>query len=210
MLRAEVLAGLGCVAAAAQADVYTCTDAQGRYLTADRPIMACNDREQRVLDSSGTVHRVIPPQMTGPQRAQYEAAQRQAELERQRARDAVRRDQVLLIRYPHQEAHDQARAAALEQSQTVIDAANAQLATLTKERRALDEEMQFYEKDPSRAPAALRRKISDNTQSMEIQRQAIASQQAERTRINERFDAELATLRKLWSAAGKPTAGTPQ
>ena len=209
LLRLAAAAALGCAGATAQADVYTCVDAQGRYLTADRPIMACNDREQRVLDSSGGVKRVIPPQMTGPERAQYEAARRQAELERQRARDAIRRDQVLLIRYPNQEAHDQARAAALAQSQTVIDAANAQLNVLAKERQALDEEMQFYEKDPSRAPAALRHKISDNTQSAEIQRQAIASQQTERARINERFDAELATLRQLWGAAARPPASAP-
>jgi len=204
--RLAAVAVLGCAGAAAHADVYTCIDAQGRYLTADRPIMACIDREQRVLDNSGAVKRVIAPQMTGPERAQYEAAQRQAELERQRARDAIRRDQVLLIRYPNQEAHDQARAAALAQSQTVIDAATAQLDTLAKDRKALDEEMQFYEKDPSRAPAVLLRKISDNTQSTEIQRQAIASQQAERTRINERFDAELLNLRQLWNAAAKPPA----
>ncbi|MDR0275478.1 MAG: DUF4124 domain-containing protein [Burkholderiaceae bacterium] len=202
-LRLAAVAVLGCAGAAAQADVYTCTDAQGHYLTADRPIMVCINREQRVLDSSGSVRRVIMPQMTGPELARYEAAQRQAELERQRARDAARRDQVLLIRYPNPQAHEQARAAALAQSQTVIDAANVQLENLTKERQALDAEMAFYEKDPSRAPAALRRKIEDNTQSAEIQRQAIANQQTERDRINERFDNELINLRQLWSAAAK-------
>jgi len=197
-LRLAAAVALGCAAGAAQADVYTCIDAQGRYLTADRPILACIDREQRVLDGTGTVKRVIAPQMTGPERAQFEANRRLAEIQRERERDAIRRDQLLVTRYPNQQVHDQARAAALAQSQHVLDAANAQLETLLKEQQSLRDDMAFYEKEPSSAPAALRRKVEDNAQNLEIQRQVITNQELERTRINERFDAELVTLRQLW------------
>ena len=198
-----------CLAAAgvAQAEVYTCVDARGQYLTSDRPILACLDREQRVLDSSGVMRRVIAPQMTSEERARHLASQQQAEEIRQRERDAVRRDQALVIRYPNQEAHDQARATALAQSQIVIDAADAQLGSLNKEREDLANQMAFFEKNPARAPVELRRKIEENAQTIEIQKQAIASQESERTRINARFDDELAHLRQLWSAAAaKQTA----
>ena len=60
--------------------------------------------------------------------------------------------------------------------------------------------MEFFSKDPSRAPASLRRRIETNTESLQQQQQAIADQQAERTRINARFDAELERLQQLWLA----------
>jgi len=208
VVRLAAFAALACAAAAARADIYTCIDAQGHYLTADRPILACNDREQRVLDSSG-VPRTLSPQMTAAERAQQDARKRQAEFDRQRANDAARRDQVLLIRYPDKKAHDQVRAAELAMSQAVIDAANAQLDELAEERQTLAKEMEFYKNDPSLAPPGLRRRIEDNAQSMEIQRQTIANQENERARINQRFDKELITLRQLWSAADRPLAGTP-
>ena len=49
--------------------VYTCTDAKGRKLTADRPIPECTDREQKVLNPSGTVKAKIGPTLTAQERA---------------------------------------------------------------------------------------------------------------------------------------------
>ena len=51
--------GAVCLALAAGASwaqvggIYTCTDANGRKLTSDRPIPACLDREQNVLNPQG-------------------------------------------------------------------------------------------------------------------------------------------------------------
>ncbi|WP_432214584.1 DUF4124 domain-containing protein, partial [Salmonella enterica] len=39
----------------AQGGIYTCVDAKGRKLTADRPILDCIDREQKELNASGQV-----------------------------------------------------------------------------------------------------------------------------------------------------------
>ena len=204
--RLLAVAALASAAGGAHADVYTCVDAQGRRLTADRPILSCLDREQRVLDNTGATKRILQPQMTAIEREQHQARERQAELDRQRARDSIRRDQALLNRYPDKAAHDEARAAALAQSQVVLDVASTKLQELLTERKALNQEMEFYQKDPSRAPAQLRRQIEDNAESTGIQRQAIARQQAERDKINERFDKELAYLRQLWEAARQPTS----
>ena len=76
--------------------IYTCVDAQGRRLTSDRPILACNDREQRELNSSGTTRRVIQPTMTASEREAREAREREAAVERQRAQNIIRRDQALI------------------------------------------------------------------------------------------------------------------
>ena len=69
--------------------IYTCVDAQGRRLTSDRPIMACNDREQRELSRSGTVVRVIGPTLTPKEREAEEARQRQAEKAREELAHAL-------------------------------------------------------------------------------------------------------------------------
>jgi hypothetical protein len=45
--------------------VYTCIDAKGRKLTADRPIPECTDREQKILNPSGTVKAKVGPSLDG-------------------------------------------------------------------------------------------------------------------------------------------------
>ena len=117
-------------AAAAQQGIYTCVDAQGRRLSADRPILACLDREQRELNRSGTTRRVIEPTLSTAEREAQEARKREAALSRQRARDMIRRDQALITRYPDAAAHDAARRAALAQTQAVVDAATARIASM--------------------------------------------------------------------------------
>lgn len=209
-LLAGALLALGSVDVTAQVaapspgnGIYTCVDAQGRRITSDRPILSCIDREQRELNRSGGTRRVIPPTLTAAEREAREAQEREAALTRQRARDAIRRDQALLSRYPDKAAHDAGRKEALAQTQLVIDAAERRLAELASERKALDDEMEFYRKDPAKAPFSVRRGIEDNTRAVEVQRRAIAGQLAERERINAGFDEEARRLEALW--AGRPT-----
>ena len=180
--------------------IYTCIDSTGKRLTSDRPIPACIDREQRVLSSSGTTKKVIGPTLSIAEREARDAREREAELVRQRAQEAVRQNRVLLARYPDKTTHDISRQEALSGTQSVIEAANTRVAELLQERKSLDDEMEFYRKDPSRAPASLRRRIEANTESLQQQQQAIADQRAERARIHARYDAELARLQQLWLA----------
>ena len=184
--------------------IYTCVDAHGR-LTSDRPIMACSDREQRELNRSGTTKRVIGPILTAKEREAEEARRREAELERQRARDAIRRDEALLTRYPNQAAHDEGRKQTLAQTQIVVDAAQGRIAELAKERKGLDDEMEFYRKDPAKAPAKVRRAVEANAEAVAVQQRAIDGQQAERARINAHYDAQLVRLKALWATHDKPT-----
>lgn len=202
---ALVLLGWGPVWAQPGA-IYSCTDAQGRRITADRPIADCIDRPQRELSSSGATLRVLPPTPTAAEREAQRAREREAALARQRARDAIRRDQVLLTRYPDRAAHEVERGKALAQSQGVAQAAERRLAELGDERRALDQEMEFYRKNPAQAPARVRRAIEDNEQAQQDQRRVIAIQLGEQARINARFDAEAAHLKTLWAAAGDAPA----
>lgn len=196
-----VLAGVGSLVSAltqAQA-IYTCVDARGRKLTADRPIPECLDREQKLLNSSGAVKGKMGPSLTAQERAEQEARDNQAAEEQARLNEEKRRDRALLVRFPNKEAHDKERVEALAQINQVKQAAIQHVKDLLRQREVLDTEMEFYKKDPSRAPAALRRQVDANSQNMAAQGRFIAMRDGELNRVNARFDEELVRLRQLWS-----------
>lgn len=178
--------------------VYTCTDARGRKLTSDRPIPECTDREQKVLNPSGTVRAKVGPTLTAQERADQELKEKREIEERNRSLDERRRDRALLTRYPGKEVHDSERREALAQISVVIQAAKNRLTELGRQRVSIDEEMEFYKKDPAKAPAYVRRQLEENVQSQAVQKRFIEEQEAEMSRVNARFDDELTRLRQLW------------
>ncbi len=189
----------------ASGSIYTCVDRNGRRLTADRPIPECLDREQRELSPSGTTRRQIGPSLTEIERAAQEAQRRKDEEERARVVEERRRERVLVARYPDKAAHDVERAAAIQVVDDVTATAEKRIVELKAERKKLDVEMEFYKKDPNKAPMTLRRKIGEVDESVAEQQRFIAGQEQEKRRVHARFDAELAQLRKLWDAQRTPS-----
>jgi hypothetical protein len=189
--------------------IYTCIDSQGRKLTSDRPIAECVDREQQELNPSGTVKRRIGPNLTATERAAQEAREKKAAGERARLAEQKRRDRALLIRYPTQAVHDKERAEALHQVDEVIKAAQKRLTQLDREHQVIEAELEFYKKDPARAPRDLLRRKEDTLRSMEVQKRFMLTQEEEKKRINTRFDLDLAKLRQLWALAA-PAAYVPE
>ncbi len=192
--------------------IFSCTDAKGRKLTSDRPIPECVDREQKVLNPSGTVRAKVGPTLTAQERAEAEARERVEVEARALQAEEKRRERALLVRYPSREVHDKERAEALAQVAVVIKAAKQRVEELQQDRRKFDEEMEFYKKDPSRAPSSIRRQIEDIVESMAVQKRFIADQDNEVRRINVRFDDELVRLKQLWltQSRGKPAAANPK
>jgi uncharacterized phage-associated protein len=183
--------------------VYTCVDAKGRKLTSDRPIPECTDREQKVLNPSGTVKAKVGPTLTAQEKAEQEQRDRRDAEEKGRAAEEKRRDRALLTRYPTKAIHDQEREEALSQVTVVIKAASTRLDELIRQRKLLDEEMEFYKKDPTKAPAYLRRQVEESAQSQAVQKRFITEQESEIRRINSRFDDELSRLRQLWTTISR-------
>ncbi len=207
------MAWVGAAAAqsGASGGIYSCIDAKGRRITADRPIAECLDRDQRVLGSTGVELRRVGPTLTESERAELENQRRQQQAEQRRMREERAREKALLARYPNQEAHGAALAAALEQAGQATEVAQQRLQELAKRRAALDTEMEFYAGDPAKAPAVLRRQVEDNRSSQEEQQRFIQQQEHEKLRIRKRFNDELVQLRPLWAAqaaqAAQPGAG---
>lgn len=179
--------------------IFTCVDGKGRNLTADRPIVECSDRVQKELSPGGLVKRQIPPTPTALERALEEENARKALEERNRLAEEKRRDRALLVRYPDRAAHDKERQAAIAQIDEVIAAANRHTVELVAQRKRLDGELEFFAKDPSKAPPELKRSFEENERRMAAQKRFVANQEAEKQRTNARFDEEQAKLTQLWA-----------
>lgn len=207
-----VLAGLwGSMSAQATAQgIYTCVDARNRQLTSDRPIPECLDREQKLLNPSGTVKARVGPTLTEQERLGQAAAAKKQIAQQAQLGEEQRRDRALLTRYPSQAVHEQERVQALGQIRMLIAAANQRIVAVHRQREAIDTEMEFYRKDPSKAPATLRRQVEESEKNLGAQKRFIAEQEAEIKRLTARFDEELARLQKLWlreaAASGIATA----
>jgi len=190
-------------------DIYSCVDARGRTITADRPIAECLDRTQRELSRSGMVKRQMGPSLTAHEQAALDEKEKLAAEIRAREAEDKRRDKALLQRYPTRAVHDQERTAALVQIDEVIKASSKRRVELADQRKAIASEFEFYVKDPSKAPGALKRKLEENESSAAVQQKFIQDQELEKKRLNQRFDEELVKLNHLWAQMHPPVNPNP-
>lgn len=184
--------------------IYTCVDAKGRRLTADRPIPECTDREQRELSGSGVVRRTVPPSYTAAEQAQREEAARKATEEANRLAEEKRRDRALLARYPNQAIHDKERSTAIQVVDDLILSASKRAQDLAQQRRSLQTEVEGFKGDESKVPVRLKRLIEENEAQQAAQKRFLTEQAAEKQRINARFDEELARLKTMWAQQATP------
>ena len=184
--------------------IFVCVDAKGRRITSDRPIPECLERDQRELSSSGVTKRIVRPHPTADEQARDEAIAQQEATARTKEADAKRRDRALLARYPSQRHHDAEREKQLALVDGSIAVIEQRGAELRKQQQGIQEEMEFYKGDPSKAPVWLKHRMADNSEQLASQKRLVADQMDEKKRINARFDEELLRLKQLLNAM--PTA----
>lgn len=181
-----------------QGGIYTCVDDKGRRLTSDRPIAACTDRTQKELNPSGTVKRQLGPTLTGEERLRRQEAARKAEEEQLRQAELRKRDRALFSRYPTQVAHDKERSDATEKVEESIRTAKRRLEDLALQRQKMVADEAKHKKDGTRPPASLKHDLDENSSLSTAQHRFISDKEAEKRRVNARFDEELAILRPQW------------
>ncbi|MEQ1804989.1 MAG: DUF4124 domain-containing protein [Burkholderiaceae bacterium] len=192
-------------AAWAGASIYQCIDSAGKRLTSDRPIAACTDREQRQLNPDGSTKRVIPPSMTSEERSAAESLERTEHAKRVTKKDEIRRDRILVSRFPSEAAHHAAREVALNDARRAVRISEARITALAVERKPLTDESEFYV--GKALPPKLRQLLDANDAAVDAQRSLLQNQQEEIVRINANFDTELERLRRIWAGASPSSAG---
>jgi hypothetical protein len=192
-----IACGFAFAANAAAGSIYTCTDAQGKPHTADRPIRECEDREQIEKNPDGSTRRIVPRAQTDDERAAATERERVQAADRAAEKTKARTEGNLLRRYPNEEVHERSRRAALDSVRASMRANAARLRELQQERKQLADEEAFYPARP--LPAKLRSAIDANEAAQAAQHQTEAANRAELARVSAVYDAELATLRRLWA-----------
>lgn len=178
--------------------VFSCKDARGHTLTSDRPIPDCVDREQRELRSTGGVLRTLGPTYSEAEAAAREAHERQESLNAAERLNERRRELALRMRYPTESTLEHERDEALAQADAITRIAKARTAELIEERKKIDDELEFYQRDIARAPDAVRRRLEDNMRSLRAQVRLMRAQSEERKQLNARFDEERTRLVPYW------------
>ena len=179
--------------------IYSCVDGTGKKHTSDRPIPECLDREQRVLNKDGSQKQTVPPRMNADERAAEDERLKKKALADAAAKDAIRRDRNLMLRFRDQVTHDKAREAALDDVRKGIALSERHLKELQEDRKPLLTETEFY-KD-KRLPFKLKSRLEANDAQQQAQKDIIQNQSNEIARVNALYDAELARLKRLWAGA---------
>ena len=179
------------------AGIYTCIDASGRRITADRPIPQCADREQSVYGRTGVELKRIGPALSEVEMAERLEQRRLEQQQAYRAREQRRRDAALLVRYPDRAAHEAERRQSLAQVNELQIITHKRLMELEKAHFELSQELEFYAKDPSKAPGKLRAALEDSERNVQEQKRYIEAQEADKRRIHLRFNEELERLQSL-------------
>jgi hypothetical protein len=203
---ATILCGFGTTLMVHAADagpqrIFQCTLPDGRKVTSDKPIAECMNagKPQRELNKDGSERGVVEAPLTADEKAEREQRLREAEAARAATAIAVRRDRELLGRFPNEAAHAKAREKAMDDVRNSMRISDARIALLQKERKPLLDEAEFY--PAKQLPGKLKAQLDANDASLEAQKALQQTQQTEIGRINDRFDAELARLKKLWAGA---------
>lgn len=174
---------------------YSCRDASGRLITADRPIMECLNREQREHNRDGTVKRIIEAPLTPEQKRQRAEEEQRREEEQARLDEIKRHDAILLSSYSSVDSIERAQQRALIEPQSGIAKSQQRLADLGAERTRLNAETEFYK--GRKLPGDLERKLQDNDAAQKYETSLLARRNAEIRSINERYAADKARFLEL-------------
>ena len=208
MVRTDVLLAAGVVAllsafpAVAQTSLYSCTTASGKNITADLPPPDCYNRPIKELRPDGSTRRVIEPPLSPEQRAARETEERRKLDEEEKRRTQMRRDLALLETYGSEQDIEDARVRAVATREAVIERAHKRMDDLKGERKKLDDEKEFFTK--REMPEKLKRSFAGNAEAMQQQQKVIADAEAEKERVNSRFETERARFRQLVASGAAP------
>jgi hypothetical protein len=189
-LTLALAAALVCTGSWAQSStptrIYTCKDANGKTITADRPPPECQGREGRILGKDGTTIQRIDAPPTPEQLAAREAEAAKKKQEDDRRREQLRKDKALLNTYENVDDIESKRQRALQQVEREARESEKRMSILQKQASENSAEAEFYKKKPM--PADLRRRIDENEAALRAEKLLYSSKRDEVAQVNLKFD----------------------
>lgn len=173
-----------------QAQIFTCKDASGRMLSADRPIQECAHRPMREISREGWVRREIPAPLTAEQKRQLQLQEEQRKAQ-QVALEAQRQfDRVLMMRYSSEAGIETARRRELQLQQEKLQEATRLVSDAERSSAELHKKKNVL-------PADLVQKRDLAEQAIRTGKQDISQIEAAIVQTNARYDSTLKRFREL-------------
>ena len=183
--------------------IYSCTDADGRVISSDRPIAACSQRPMRELNADGSVRRIIAPPMTKEQQKQQAMLEKTRQDEAWARKVQQSRDRNLLLTFEDERSLESMRRRGLADIDHEIRLATQRILSMDRELKSAQESAASWQaENPGKTlPFHYKQRITDVANSILAEDALIAERNSERERVNSRFDADARRLREL---LGKP------
>ncbi len=191
---------LGIISTCKAQSFYSCIDKYGRKLGSDRPIPECVDTIQKEHNSAGVVIRQRDGALIN---SNSETSSMASKANKNETSLDERKEKALLARYRNQDLHNQERQRVLAIVDTNIVRTQKQINDLLVVKVNLEKEVNKPADQQTQTVAAIKRKISNNEQTLLILKTMLNDSNLERQRANQRFDEEQTILLKLWDSPVK-------
>lgn len=186
---------------AVMAQVYTCTDAQGKFIISDRLLKECANRPVTELDRRGMPVREIEAPLSEAERRQQESTDKQRNRAQAKEEDRQRQGQALMARYKSEqdiEAARQKEVAQIDQriadSDAAIQQAEQQLAAAQRDAGQTSQ--------PGSARDTAQKRIKDARLLIVEQKKLGSASRRDKDQLNARYTQTLQTFRELSAQSG--------
>ena len=181
----------------AHADIYSCKDVTGQVITSDRPIPECADRAVKVRRNNGQFHRDIPAPPTAEERRLAKLAQEQKEKEERLDEARFKEERYLLAHYSSENDIELMRSRSLDMLNERIRLGKEQILTITQILLKLQTEQRNSVKKSAIEDAALQHRAQEMDLSIKKTMAINDAYEAEKVRVNARFDERLQHYREI-------------
>lgn len=182
----------------ARADIYRCTNAQGRVVTSDRPIPECVSRGMKVYSNAGRFKNDVapPPSAEEKQKNALEAERKKREDFEEQERK--KEERYLLAHYQSEADIESARKRAVDSLNEKRALAKEQLEGLSQLILGLQDELKNSKKT-TREFESIRQRADELSTNINNTRNAIAFYEQEIVRTNHDYDETLKRYRTMIS-----------
>lgn len=180
----------------AKADIFRCTNAEGKLVTSDRPIPECANRTVKVYKNNGYFKKEIAPPISAEERKRLELEAEKRKAQQLADEERKREERYLLAHYQDENDIQTARKRAVDALLEKKRLANEQLQGLSQIIASLQLELNNSKKS-SKEFDSMRQRADDLTASISNSRSAITFYDQEIARTNQEYDQTLQRYRQV-------------
>ena len=187
-----------------QAQIYCCTDANGRKVCGDFLPKECQTRAYEVRDGKGYVTDLKEAPLTAEQQLRRDAELAKKQEEEKRKTEERRRNLALLSTYASDKDIDGARDRSLVDIDKLITQAEKRLGEAQAVKTKVDKDKEFYKNKT--LPASLKAQMADAEAQIKAQQEVINGKKRDREAVIAKFEDERKRFHELKGDKAAPSS----